>query len=72
MPDRLTRQRFQFLALLLLLLFIFPLISLANKPVRIGGIPVLVIYCFAIWILAIALLYRNAERKKNSRSTHHE
>lgn len=62
MPDRIKRQRFIFLSLLLLALFVFPLISLADKPVRIGGIPLLFVYFFTVWLLAIGLLYRYAEK----------
>lgn len=66
MPDRIKRQRFVFLSLLLLLLFTFPMITVANKPVKIGGIPLLFIYFFMVWIAGIILLYRYAERKNHS------
>jgi len=62
LPDRIKRQRFIFLAVLLGLFFLYPLISLANKPVRISGIPVLFLYIFFVWVLGIFLLYWNSER----------
>jgi hypothetical protein len=72
MPDRLKRQRFISLAVLLLLIFIYPLISIANKPVRPGGIPLLFIYFFIAWIISIILLYRTAEKKNHPHSRNHE
>jgi hypothetical protein len=37
------------------LLFNYPLISLVNLPVLMGGIPVLYIYIFGVWVLVILL-----------------
>lgn len=38
------------------LLFNYPLISIVNLPVRIGGIPVLYAYIFGVWVLMISLV----------------
>lgn len=65
MPDRLKRQRFVFLAILLTALFSYPLISIADKPITFRGIPASFIYIFGAWIFGIILLYRNAERRGN-------
>lgn len=63
MPDRLKRQRFVFLAVLLTALFSYPLLSLADKPIRVKGIPLTYLYIFVVWIFGILLLYRNAEKR---------
>jgi len=50
-------SRYLLIAMLLLLLVNYPLLSAANKPVFIGGFPLLYLYIGAIWVLAIILLY---------------
>lgn len=70
MPDRLKRQRFVFLAILLTALFSFPLLSLADKPLFVRGIPLTYFYIFLVWFIGIILLYQTAERKgKNRKQT---
>lgn len=49
--------------MILLLVFVFPLISIANKSAMTGGIPVLYLYLFVVWLGAIGLLWLTAERK---------
>ncbi len=49
---------------MLLVLFTYPVVSLANRPAFIYGIPVLFFYIFIVWIIAIIVLYRIAERKQ--------
>lgn len=65
MPDRIKRQKFIFLSLLLLVVFLFPLVRVANKPVRVAGIPALYLYFFITWLISILLLYRTAESRSN-------
>ena len=57
--------------MILLLVFVFPLISIANKASMIAGIPVLFLYLFGVWLGAIGLLWFTAERKgtKNNPGT---
>ena len=38
------------------LLFNYPLISLVNLPALIGGIPLLYVYIFGVWVLVIFLI----------------
>lgn len=38
------------------LLFNYPLISIVNLPAMIGGIPVLYVYIFGVWVLMISLV----------------
>lgn len=63
MPDRIKRQQFATISVILLLVFVFPLISIANKSAMTGGIPVLFLYLFVVWLGAIGLLWLTAERK---------
>ena len=63
MPDRIKRQRFASLSVILLLVFVYPLISIANKKTTIAGIPLLFLYLFGVWLCAIGLLWITAERK---------
>jgi hypothetical protein len=65
MPDRIKRQQFASISVILLLVFVFPLISIANKSAIIAGIPVLFLYLFGVWLGAIGLLWITAERKGN-------
>jgi hypothetical protein len=71
MPDRIKRQQFATISVILLLVFVFPLISIANKASMIAGIPVLFLYLFGVWLGAIGLLWFTAERKgtKNNPGT---
>ena len=65
MPDRVKKQRFAFLAVLLTALFSFPLISIADKKKSLVGIPILFVYIFLVWAIGIFLLYRTAEKKEH-------
>lgn len=69
MPDRARKQRFVFLAILLMLFFSYPLLSVADKMKLLGGIPVLFVYIFLVWIAGILLLYRTAENRDSKRKT---
>ncbi len=60
--------RYALIAVLLLLLCNYPLLSAANKPVLVSGIPLLYIYVAAVWLLGIILLYVTA----NSGTEHNE
>lgn len=64
MPDRIQRQRFVFLAAVLLAVFSYPLLSLANRPRILGGLPLLYVYLFAAWALALIGLFRTATGKR--------
>jgi type IV secretory pathway VirB3-like protein len=49
--DRLIAGFFLFLACL-----VWPLLSLANRPAMILGIPVLILYLFAVWAAIVGVL----------------
>lgn len=51
-----------FSCILLLLLFNFPLLEIANKHQTIAGIPLLPFYIFIVWGISILLLYKLAIR----------
>ena len=63
MPDRIKKQRFTFLAMLMMVIFCYPLISLANKSKTVAGVPLLFVYIAVAWVVSIILLYRSAEHK---------
>jgi hypothetical protein len=44
------------------LLLNYPLLQIFNSDALVGGIPVLVLYCHGVWLLAIAGLYVLAGR----------
>jgi len=68
MPDRIKKQRFAALAALLLVLFSYPLLSIADKNKMLSGIPVLYLYIFLAWAIGIYLLYRAAEKNNDKKS----
>ena len=58
MPDRSKRERLWIvLGILWFFLTNYPLLHIFNRNTVLSGIPVLVLYLFGVWILAIALLY---------------
>lgn len=58
--------RFVLIALLMLLLFTYPLLSAVNKKVMILGVPLLYLHIGVVWMLGIAALYftANSSRRK--------
>ncbi len=38
------------------LLLVWPLLSIANRPILIAGIPALVLYLFGVWAAIVAVL----------------
>jgi len=55
-----THFRFVLIALLMLLLFSYPMLSGANKQLQVAGIPLLYLYIGLVWLLAIVALYLTA------------
>lgn len=62
MKEDFKSQKFVFLGILLLIMFTFPFISMANRSIVVAGIPVLFLYIFIVWTGAIIVLYRLANR----------
>jgi hypothetical protein len=54
--DKRKPQRLIAFFVLFLLLFNYPLISLVNQPLLVGGIPLLYLYLFGTWGLMIVAL----------------
>lgn len=67
MPDRIKKQRFAALAVLLLVLFSYPLLSIADKNRMLAGFPILYLYIFLAWSIGIYLLYRAGEKKEGKK-----
>ena len=64
MQSKLKQQKLALFSVLLLVLFTFPFISVANRSAMFAGIPVLFLYIFIVWIITIVVLYRIAEGKQ--------
>jgi uncharacterized membrane protein len=64
MQSKLKQQKLTLFSVLLLVLFTFPFISVANRAAMFAGIPVLFLYIFVVWIITIIILYRIAEGKQ--------
>lgn len=47
---------------LLTALLVWPLLSIANRPALLAGMPALVVYLFAVWVAIIAILLVAARR----------
>ncbi len=45
-------------------LLLWPLLTIANRPVLIGGVPALVVYLFAVWAAIVAVLVVAAVRSR--------
>lgn len=45
-------------------LLVWPLLTIANRPVLIGGVPALVLYLFAVWVAIVAVLVTAAVRRR--------
>jgi hypothetical protein len=43
-------------------LLVWPLLSIANRPVLVAGLPALVVYLFAVWAIIVAILLAMARR----------
>lgn len=61
MPDR-KNERLIFLFLLAGALLLFPIVSLADRPVQIFGFPALYVYLFSAWAGIIILIYLTVSR----------
>jgi hypothetical protein len=67
MPGQKKQQQLVVISLLLLLLLSYPIISIFNKPRLVGGIPLLYLYLFFVWlgaIIAIALVIEKISFRK--------
>ena len=45
-------------------LLIWPLLTIANRPVLVGGVPALVVYLFAVWAIIVSVLIAVAIRRR--------
>ena len=68
MNNRVRKQRLVLLAVLLLVLLVYPVIAAASKSMLVMGIPVLYLYIFGVWGTGIFLLFRLTGSKKNRRN----
>ena len=47
-------------------LLIWPLLTIANRPVLVGGVPALAVYLFAVWAIIVGVLVAVAIRRRAS------
>jgi hypothetical protein len=45
-------------------LLLWPLLTIANRPVLIAGVPALVLYLFGLWVAIVAVLVAAAVRHR--------
>jgi Na+/H+ antiporter NhaC len=64
MQSKSKRQKLILISILLFIAFTYPIISIANKAQLVADIPVLFLYILIVWIIAIIVMYRLAERKQ--------
>lgn len=64
MQSKLKQQKLTLFSVLLLVLFTFPFVSVANRAALFAGVPVLFLYILIVWIITIVVLYRIAEGKQ--------
>jgi hypothetical protein len=43
---------------------VWPLLSIANRPLLILGVPALVLYLFAVWVAIVVVLVMEARRSR--------
>ena len=67
MQNKIRQQKLVFIGILLLLLFTYPFITIANRLSLVAGFPVLFLYIFAVWILGILVLYLVTDKRKRQR-----
>lgn len=51
------QQKLIFIFVVLVALLNFPMLSIFNRPILIGGIPVFFVYIFGLWTAVILVLY---------------
>ncbi|MEM9996583.1 MAG: hypothetical protein AAF809_02690 [Bacteroidota bacterium] len=62
------RERLTALFVLGVLLLNYPLLTLANQSVTVGGVPLLYVYLFVVWGGLIALAAWTVERRRERES----
>lgn len=66
MPANKKNQQAILISIGCLLFFSFPLLSIANKKISIGPIPLLYCYLFAGWLFFILLIWKNNTHSNNN------
>jgi uncharacterized membrane protein YkvI len=68
MQSKIKQQKLTLFSVLLLIMFTYPVVSIANRALMVAGIPVLFGYIFIVWIIAIIILYRIAEGRQKKQN----
>ena len=64
MKQKLRNEKLILFAILIIVLLTYPLMALFNKPSFVLGIPTLYFYIFCVWIIAVVIIKRLADKKK--------
>ncbi len=67
-PPHKNLTKFFFLFLLLMLAFNYPILSIFNVPQKVGSFPLLYLYIFVVWLVAIVCIAIVFERHHSQRS----
>jgi len=49
-----------------IVLFNFPVLSIFNQPLLVGGVPQIILYIFVVWLLVIVALWSVFRKKKTN------
>ena len=66
MKQKIRNEKLILFALLIIVLLTYPLIAIVNKPFLLMGIPVLYFYIFLVWLIAIVIIKRLADKNNSS------
>lgn len=64
MQSKTKRQKLILTGILLMLLFTYPVITVASKKVTVWGVPLLYLYVLLVWVIGIIVLYTIAGTKQ--------
>ena len=59
-------QKILLVFVIALILFNFPVLSIFNQPLLVGGVPQTILYIFAVWLLVIVALWSVFRKKKTN------
>jgi hypothetical protein len=64
MKENFKSQKLLVLGVIFMILFNFPMLSIANLDGNINGIPILYFYVFSLWIIFIVIIYWNVRNEE--------
>ena len=67
MKQKIRNEKLILFAILLIVLLTYPFIAIVNKPFLVMGIPILYFYIFLVWLIAIVIIKRLADKKNSTK-----